>query len=213
MRLILTFCSVLLCIAGVAQDKIKGPLSTHADIGNPKLIGGAVYDKKAGTYNITGGGYNIWFNRDEAHYVYSRLTGDFTLTANFAFIGEGTDPHRKTGWMVRSSLADTGIHISAVLHGDGLTVMQWRTAPGLNMRDPEDERFAQEKKLYGVIQLQRKGQEFIMRIAEKQGDPLIEVGRKAFPELGGPIFAGLFVCSHNPEVTEQVTVRNVRIEQ
>ena len=56
MRLILTFCSVFLFIAGVAQDKIKGPLSTHSDIGNPKLKGGAVYDKKAGTYNITGGG-------------------------------------------------------------------------------------------------------------------------------------------------------------
>ena len=36
------------------------------------------------------------------------------------------------------------------------TVIQWRLKPGMNMRDPEDELFAKEKKLYGVIQLQRR---------------------------------------------------------
>ena len=213
MKILLTLCVVLLIPGVQAQDKIQGPLAFHCDIGNPKLKGDAVYHQKTGTYTVTGAGYNTWFNRDEAHYVYTPLTGDFILTAEFSFTGSGTDPHRKTGWMIRSSLADTGIHISAVLHGDGLTVMQWRTAPGADMRDPEDQLFAPEKKMYGVLQLQRVGKDFIMRIAEKPGNTLMEVGRKTFTELGGPVLAGLFVCAHNPDVKEQVVMSNIRIQQ
>ena len=41
-------------------------------------------------------------------------------------------------------------HVSAVIHGDGLTVMQWRVAKGRNMRDPEDEIFSKEKMSYTV---------------------------------------------------------------
>ncbi len=36
----------------------------------------------------------------------------------------------------------TPAHISATLHGDGLTVMQWRDFKGTEMKDPEDEIFA-----------------------------------------------------------------------
>ncbi len=75
---------------------------------------------------LTGAGYNIWFERDEFHYLYNELEGDFILTANFAFEGEGNNAHRKIGWMLRSSEEDNDVHCSAVLHGDGLTVMQWR---------------------------------------------------------------------------------------
>ncbi len=116
-----------------------GIFKYSTDIGNPKIKGATYYDKNTKVYTLEGGGYNIWFNRDEFHYAYNKLKGDFTLTAHFTFAGKGTEAHRKTGWMVRESTADTAVHISAVLHGDGLTVLQWRVKPGMNMRDPEDE--------------------------------------------------------------------------
>jgi TolB protein len=120
-------------------DLNTGVFDNHADIGNPKLKGSTIFDSKAGTYTLTGAGYNIWFNRDELQYAWKKIKGDFILTANFEFVGKGTEGHRKTGWMVRASLVDSAVHISAVAHGDGLTVLQWRVKPGMNMRDPEDE--------------------------------------------------------------------------
>ena len=95
-----------------------------------------VYDEGSQTYSIKGGGYNIWFERDEFQYAYKKIKGDFILTANFAFVGKGTDPHRKIGWMVRETLDDNSPHASAVVHGDGLTVLQWRMLKGAFMRDP-----------------------------------------------------------------------------
>ncbi len=106
-----------------------------------KNPGSATYNSGDQSYSIRGSGYNIWFERDEFHYLYNKIKGDFILTANFRFEGKGTDPHRKTGWMLRGSTGEKSLHISAVLHGDGLTVLQWRDFDGAEMKDPEDEIF------------------------------------------------------------------------
>ncbi len=68
-----------------------------------KIAGSALYNTSDQTYSIRGSGYNIWFARDEFHYLYNKIKGDFILTANFKFEGKGTEAHRKTGWMLRAS--------------------------------------------------------------------------------------------------------------
>lgn len=197
----------------MAQKNSTGIFENSADVGYPVINGSTVYDEKTKTYTLTGGGYNIWFNRDEFQYAWKKIKGDFVLTAHFEFVGEGKEAHRKIGWMVRESLADTAVHISAVTHGDGLTVMQWRVNPGMNMRDPEDEIRAAEQKKYTVIQLQRTGNKFIMRIAVKEGDPFIIVGEHEMNNLPDEALAGIFICSHNPDAMETAKISNVRIEQ
>ena len=109
-----------------AGNGLVGIFDDHADVGKPKLAGSAVYDEVNQVYTLKGAGYNIWFERDEFHYAYKKIKGDFIVTANYAFVGKGVDPHRKIGWMIRESLDDNASHISAVAHGDGLTVLQWR---------------------------------------------------------------------------------------
>jgi WD40 repeat protein len=194
-----------------AQMPLTGIFQGGSDVGNPKIKGSSVYNKTDQSYNLKGGGYNIWFARDEFHYLPKKLKGNFILTANFAFEGKGTEAHRKTGWMIRETLEETSTHVSATLHGDGLTVMQWRGEKGAAMRDPQDEIFAPDSG-YSVIQLERIGKKVIMRAA-KQGKPFDVIGTQEMQNLPDEIFAGLFVCSHNPDVTEQVKVWNVRIDQ
>src|SRR5919106_775208 len=145
-----------LCNIALAQTNSIGLFQNHADIGNPKNKGTAQYDEATQTYTLKGAGYNIWFNRDEFQYAYSRINGDFILTANFEFIGESKVEHRKIGWMVRQSTDAEAAHYSAVVHGDGLTVLQWRPLRGAYMRDPQDEIFF-TKKSARVIQLERIG--------------------------------------------------------
>ncbi len=209
MKQLFTICCLIILAPAIAQR--TGVFQTHTDVGNPKIKGSTTYDKKTKTYSLNGGGYNIWFNRDEFQFAYKKLKGDFTLTANFEFVGEGKEAHRKIGWMVRESLADSAVHISAVVHGDGLTVLQWRVKPGMNMRDPEDEIRAAAKK-YGVIQLQRMGKKIIMRVAEKEGTAFDTVGEHEMENLSNEVFAGIFICSHNPDVLEHARVWNVRIK-
>lgn len=209
----LLLCGLLVILAFVVrgQESTTGIFQHHADIGKPKLSGAASYDGNTQTYTLRGAGYNIWFGRDEFHYLYNQLKGDFILTANFEFVGKGTDPHRKIGWMVRANTDDNAAHVSAVAHGDGLTVLQWRVLPGALMRDPEDEIFI-SKKNFQVIQLERKGKVFTMRVAHT-GEPLQVVGSHAVDDMPDEVLGGLFICSHNENVVEEARVWNVRIDQ
>lgn len=202
------FCA---CFFNVSSQSTVGDFQNHVDIGNPKIKGETIYDAAEQQYHLKGGGYNIWFNRDEFHYTYSKLSGDFMLTANVQLIGDGKDPHRKIGWMIRAGEQEDAMHISAVLHGDGLTVLQWRKLKGAFMRDPEDEIFC-TKKGADIIQLERIGKTYIMRTAHK-GEPLQEVGRVDFGEMPDEVMAGLFMCSHNPDVQEEGAAWNVRVEK
>ena len=193
-----------------AQSSPVGDFQQHADIGNPKITGAATFDAETQRYSLKASGYNVWFNRDELHYAYSTLKGDFILTANVKLVGQGTDPHRKVGWMVRASEQNDAAHMSAVVHGDGLTVLQWRRLRGAYMRDPEDE-IRSSKKHAQIVQLERSGRTFIMRVASP-GERLQEVGRTDMIEMPDSVLAGLFVSSHNPDVQEEATAWNVRIE-
>ena len=211
MKFITTSLLLLVLQAAFAQHNSIGIFDTHTDIGKPKNAGTTVYDPATQNYYLSGAGYNIWFERDELQFVYKKIAGDFILTANFAFIGKGTDPHRKIGWMVRESLADNAAHMSAVTHGDGLTVLQWRVLKGAFMRDPQDEIFS-SKKNYQVLQLERKGKTMILRAAQVN-EPFQVIGMHPMPDMPDSVFAGLFICSHNPGVVEQARIWNVRIDR
>ncbi|MBL7858576.1 MAG: TolB family protein [Cyclobacteriaceae bacterium] len=194
-----------------AQFKPAGIFEHHQDVGKPKKAGSILYDENTQFYSIKGAGYNIWFGRDEFQYAFKRMKGDFILTANFEFVGTGVDPHRKIGWMVRGSLDEDAAHYSAVLHGDGLTVLQWRLLKGADMRDPEDEIFA-PKKNYQILQIERIGKKLIMRAAHP-GEPLQQIGTTIMDHMKDEVLAGLFICSHNEDAIEEARVWNVRIDK
>lgn len=194
----------------LAQNPV-GIFSSHADIGNPKIKGTTNYNSSDQSYQLKAGGYNIWFGRDEFHYAYNKIKGDFILTANFKLLGAGVDPHRKIGWMVRAGEGEDAAHMTATVHGDGMIALQWRRLRGAHMRDPQDEIFT-KKKATEIVQLERIGKVFIMRVAHP-GEPLQEIGRTDAIEMPDEALAGIFMCSHNAEVLEEGLAWNVRIEK
>lgn len=194
----------------IAQPSSLGIFTNQADIGKPKMAGSTTYTSDQ-VYNLKGGGNNIWFDHDEFHYTYRWIKGNFMLTANVKLLGTGKEPHRKIGWMVRAGEQDDAAHMSAAVHADGLTVLQWRRLRGAYMRDPQDELFSAKTNVQ-IIQLERNGKTFIMRIANP-GEPLQEIGRTDAIEMPDSCMAGLFICSHNADQVEEAIAWNVRIEK
>lgn len=90
-------------LPSVAQGRATGVFQQHGDIGNPAVKGATTFNPGDQSYSLKGGGYNIWFNRDEFQYAYSKVKDNFILTANVKLLSAGKDPHRKIGWMVRAS--------------------------------------------------------------------------------------------------------------
>ena len=191
------------CGLAASQQKPLGEFAGQTDVGNPSKLGSAIYDPEKQEYTIEGAGTNMWMGRDEFHFVWQRLKGNFILTTRAEFIGKGVEEHRKIGWMVRSSLDPDSPHVTAVVHGDGLTSLQFRRTKAAiteELRSPV--------KGADVIQLERKGDNYIMSVA-RFGDPFVT--EKVVLSLGDEVSVGLFVCSHNKDVIEKAVFRDVRI--
>ncbi|MEJ7588803.1 MAG: hypothetical protein WKI04_14700 [Ferruginibacter sp.] len=212
MRFLFIFLLSSFCGQCYPQVKTIGIFDSSADIGNPKNPGAAHYDDTTQTYNIKGSGYNIWFNRDEFHYLYKKISGDFIITADFSFVGDKGDAHKKIGWMLRESLDEGAASYNAVTHGDGLTVLQWRPLRGAYMRDPQEEIFYAKKVVFRTIQMERSGKTITMRVANG-GEPLQDVGSTEMYSMKDEVFAGLFISSHDSDRIEEAKMWNVRIDR
>ncbi len=184
-----------------------GPLGVfehHADIGSPKLAGRATYNAATQEYRLTAGGYNVWFERDEMHFAWRMMRGDFILQARAEFVGTGVDPHRKAGVMIRDGLGEDAPYVDAVVHGDGLTSLQFRRTKG-----GATEQIESTVKGADVIQIERRGNTYTFSAA-RFGDPYSSIKIADVP-LGDEVQVGLFLSSHNPDVIEHVIFHDVRL--
>ena len=204
-RLTTSLLFVLFISAAISgQTKTLGLFESSGDVGEVKKAGSAVYNMANGQYSLTGAGANMWAARDDFHFLWKRLQGDFILTARVKFTGKGTDAHRKMGLIIRSGLERDAAHASAVVHGDGLTSLQFRRAKGENTEEIKASIASAD-----VIQLRRKGDKFIMSAA-RFGEPFATTSVSEIA-LGENVYAGLFICSHNAEVREKAIFSDVQI--
>ena len=187
-----------------SQQKSLGVFEGQTDIGPVLHPGTATYKPTTQTYELSGSGTNIWGKQDEHHFLWKRITGDFILYVRGNLVGKGVDPHRKIGWMARTSLESTSQHVIATVHGDGLTSMQYRQTAGA-----ETEETKATLTQADVIQLERRGTTFTMRVA-RFGQPF-ETQVVNDINLGDEVYVGLFVSAHNKDVVEKAMYEDVRI--
>ena len=203
------FIAVLLCAifapcASHSQKLDLGVFDEQVDVGPVKNTGTAKYDPIRQEYFISGSGTNMWLGSDEFHFVWKRMKGNFILSSLVQFVGKGVEPHRKIGWIVRKSLESSSPHVTAVVHGDGRTSLQFRRTEGA----------VTEEKIFAIqnantLQLERHGDVFTASMA-RFGEPFVSE-QIADVSLGDEVYVGLFVCSHNKDVVENAKFSNVRI--
>ncbi|MDT0641408.1 DUF5050 domain-containing protein [Zunongwangia sp. F363] len=203
-RLVLLLAMGFFSFNGMHSQEI-GIFDNHLDIGAVKNEGSVTYNEEEQVYTITGSGTNMWFGEDEFHFLWKAIQGDFILRARVEFVREGTDPHRKIGWIVRNNLALDSPHVNAAVHGDGLTSLQYRKSEGADTQEVVSQDEAPD-----VVQLERRGNLFIMSTA-KFGEPFTSV--EVEMDLRNEVFAGLYISAHNPDVVEKAVFKNVRISK
>lgn len=187
-----------------AADGAVGQFTDHGDVGSPAIAGSTTYDETVQEYRIAAGGQNVWTNADQFQFAWKKLTGDFLLRARFEFIGEGGNPHRKLGLMVRSSLDPDATYADACAHGNGEDALQSRLTKGGNTTEKILKTWGAD-----VLQLERRGKQIIFSAA-RYGETFDSVTLDE-AELGDEVYAGIFLCAHDPAVKEQAIFRDVRI--
>ncbi len=191
-------------VSAVGQGTPIGQFDGHGDVGAPKITGSAAYNAVSQEYPLSAGGVNMWAQKDEFQFVWKRMTGDFILQARVELVGKGVDPHRKVGLMVRQSQDADAPYVDGVVHGDGLTSLQFRRTKGAITEQVES-----PVKGADVIQIERKGQTYTLSAA-KFGEPFT-TSEVSNVTLGDEVLVGLALCSHNGDVTERAVFKDVRL--
>lgn len=173
------------------------------DIGVTQHAGSATYAPAEGTYLVAGGGANMWSDTDAFHFVWKRLSGDVSLTANISFVGEGGNAHRKACLLVRQGLEPDAAYADAVLHGDGLTSLQYREAQGARTYEIQANITGPKR-----LRIEKRGEYVSMSYAGKD-DVLRPAGGSFRLTLQDPFYVGLGVCAHDNEVIERAVFSRV----
>jgi TolB protein len=214
-KLFLACCSLVLCaycnllLAQSGRESL-GIFEGHSDVGAVLHPGSATYDAAQGTYTITGSGENMWLAKDAFQFVWKKAAGDLSLAADIRFPHPGGNPHRKAALLIRQSLDTNAVYADAVLHGVGLTALQFR--PEIDAATAGVElNFDKITDAPTRLRIEKRGDHFTMFLGF-HGETLHPAGATTRVHLNGPFYIGLGVCSHDKDVSETAVFSNVVVE-
>jgi len=182
-----------------------GVFDVSCDVGAVTHRGSAKFTSGTSEYELIGSGANMWGQVDAFHYLWKEVSGDLSLTARIRWIGEGKNEHRKAGWMIRQSLDPDSPYADAVVHGDGLTSLQFRKT-----KSGPTEEIKSPLAAPAFIRLERHGNVFSLYVS-KDGEVYHPVGSVSVA-LQDPVHAGLAICSHDDSTTETAVFSEVDME-
>jgi len=199
---------LLFCIAfavGVRAQSPIGLFEDHADVGTVLHPGSVAYDPAARTYTVAGSGENMWFATDAFQFVWKKVSGDVTLTADISFIGAGVEGHRKAVLMIRQNLDADSPYADVARHGEGLTSLQARDEKGANTSEIQSNTKSPRR-----VRIAKRGDYFYLWVAGP-GEDVHFSGGSLRVAMHDPFYVGIGVCSHNKDVVEKAVFSNVEL--
>ena len=201
--ILLSVCLIVHIGSAQAEDSKTGLFRNNGDIGTVALQGSVEYNEINKSYTVVGGGENMWFTLDAFHFVWKQVSGDVSLASDIRWIGTGGNPHRKACLLIRQNLDPGSPYADAVLHGDGLTSLQYRDVKGGLTHEIQSNVKAPLR-----LRIEKEGDYVTMSIAG--------VNEKLHPAGGAlkimftePFYVGLGVSAHDNNVTESAVFSNV----
>jgi TolB protein len=184
-----------------------GIFTNEGSVGQTPAGCKAEYNAAKDEYRITGGGANMWGATDAFYFVWKKVSGDVTLTADVQWVGTSTAEHRKAVLILRQNLEPGSAYADAVSHGNGLTSLQFRGAP-----NEQTYQIVAAEDGPSRLRIVKKGSRFTMYFG-KPGAELKSPGPVEFVTLQEPFYAGLGVCSHVATTLETAIFSNVKLEE
>ncbi len=182
-----------------------GIFEQQSDVGIVTPPGTATFDAATSVYTLRSAGANLWVNVDAFHFVWKKVSGDVSLTADVKLSDAGptASPHRKALLMFRQSLDSDSLYADAAIHGNGETALQYRRNKGDTTQDIAFNIGAPQR-----LRLEKRG-DTVTLFLSAHGEPLHQVGASIKLHFDGDFYAGLGVCAHNPDAIEQATFAHV----
>ncbi len=177
-----------------------GIFEGSSDVGKVRHPGKVKFDSTTGSYTVSGSGTNMWSNHDEFHFVWKRVSGNQTIEAATQFVGEGKSPFRKSCLIIRQSLNSDSAYAGIVVHGDGVTALQYRDTKGGTSHETQIPTRRPES-----IRLDRNEDYVLAYLNDTFSGASIRL------ELKEPYYIGIGVCARNEDAIESAIFSRVSI--
>jgi len=148
----------------------------------------------------------MWLSKDAFQFVWKRISGDVTLTADISFIGKSAQEHRKAVLMVRQSLDADSPYADVTLHGNGMTALQTRDEKGALTHEVQAVTWSPKR-----LRVEKRGPYFTIWLAYEDGVFRL-AGGSARLEMKEPFYVGIGLCSHDKDVVEKAVFSNVDLK-
>ena len=199
-----------------------GIFDGQSDVGAALVPGSATYDAATRAYTINSAGYNIWYSRDEFHFLWKKMSGDASLAADVAFPDANGYSDRKAVLVIRQNLEDDARQVVVALHGLGMIQLAQRPAKGALTKDREF-RVGGRGRPQGAspdslvndlakrVGLEKRGNRFALFVS-LEGEPMTQFGPPLELDIDGPFYVGIGFCSHQPTTLDTALLSDVVVE-
>jgi hypothetical protein len=199
-----------------------GIFEGQSDVGSAVVPGSASYDAKTKQYTINSAGYNVWYTRDEFHYLWKKMSGDVSLAADIIYPDPNGFHDHKAVLVIRQDLDDDSKQALVALHGDGMVHLAQRPQKSARIKDMEyriggrgrpggaspDSLVTVNAKRIGI---EKRGNQFALFVS-LEGEPMHQFGPPITLDLDKPFYVGIGFCSHLPATIETAVLANVVLE-
>lgn len=189
--------------SNLAQNPV-GIFENHGDVGTVLHPGSVDYDAVKHIYTISGSGENMWSTADAFHFVWKKMSGDVSLTADIGFLTKTGNEHKKAALMFRQNLDADSVYADVALHASGLASLQFRDEKGAVTREVRSKLSAPKR-----LRIVKRGDYVYMGLGSESTAP--PAGGWFRIPLHGDFYVGLGVCSHDKDVVEQAVFSNVEL--
>lgn len=198
-------CAFLCALASARAGGDLGVFSDQGDVGAVSRPGVGVFDPARGTYTVGASGANMWFKEDAMHFVWKRVSGDVSIAAAVAFVGESAQAHRKACLVIRQNLEPGSAYVDVARHGDGLTSLQFRDEQGGTTKEIQSNVAAPAR-----VRLDKIGDTVYLSVA-RDGEVPRPSGASFKLHFSDPFYVGLAVSAHDDKAFETAVFSRVEL--
>lgn len=203
-------------------DSPIGIFEGRSDVGSAVVAGSSSFDGDTKRYTINSAGYNIWYSRDEFHFLWKKMSGDVSLAADVSFPDPNGYGDRKAVVMIRQDLDDDSKAAFAAIHGAGMIQLAQRPEKNARVKDMEYRiggrgrpGGASPDSLVTVsarrIGIEKRGDSFSLFVS-LEGEPMHQFGPPINLRIDGPFYVGIGFCSHLPDKSDSAVFSDVELK-
>jgi hypothetical protein len=170
-----------------------------------------LFDAVNKVWTLQGGGFDIFFNNDQFHYVWRETVGYSAISARIAYVAGGEaqgNDYAKAGVMLRQSTDGASPYYAAFLTPEHGVMVQYRKKQGDGTGEailPDSYKGA----LY--LKVQRSGDLYTAYVSKDGVAWSIVDGSAVNIGMSDTVLMGLAVSSHNPGAAREVTFNDLNI--